>query len=362
MLWTKKQSAFPGKTPEDLKKLLGHVPPVKGIRYETVEKEIGLPDKVDWRTTPTRVTPIKSQGDCGSCVCMATVAQIESMVEIAKNSNSPVPDLSESDLMSHGGSCNGWDIARSYPAAVKYGICDEKCWPYLGEGPCPDRANRLTKVISYITTKAPKEALQKGPIVSACAWYYDWFNYESGIIDDIGDGNVVGYHALCIVGYNDPGQYWIVRNSWSENWGESGNYRIKYSTAAEAGFGTAFAWYQGYVGNLDPDPNPTPVPTDKTYTAKTLSKPTGAYEFGISKPESKVIMTTKAYGSAVPFGQFPVDQKFEFYLKSGNEVFNSEDKTHCKQILTSYGLWLNWMGIGKFKNKMIDAIIEIRKG
>jgi C1A family cysteine protease len=32
-----------------------------------------------------------------------------------------------------------------------------------------------------------------------------------------------------LVGYNDAGQYFIVKNSWGAGWGESGYFRIAYS-------------------------------------------------------------------------------------------------------------------------------------
>jgi len=54
-------------------------------------------------------------------------------------------------------------------------------------------------------------------------------SYSSGILTN---GSLCGTalsHAVVTVGYGTSGStnYWIVRNSWSANWGEAGYVRIK---------------------------------------------------------------------------------------------------------------------------------------
>ncbi len=54
-------------------------------------------------------------------------------------------------------------------------------------------------------------------------------------------GYLAGYHAIIIVGYNNSGQYFIVKNSWGTGWGEQGYFRIAYSeltSATEFGYET----------------------------------------------------------------------------------------------------------------------------
>ena len=51
----------------------------------------------------------------------------------------------------------------------------------------------------------------------------------------------MGNHAIAIVGYNDPEKYWICKNSWGTEWGESGWFRIDYD--ADTGFGGSFGYY-----------------------------------------------------------------------------------------------------------------------
>ena len=52
--------------------------------------------------------------------------------------------------------------------------------------------------------------------------------YSSGIIDDPSCVNQAPNHGVTVVGYGtDRGhEYWLVRNSWGPNWGESGYFRM----------------------------------------------------------------------------------------------------------------------------------------
>jgi C1A family cysteine protease len=58
--------------------------------------------------------------------------------------------------------------------------------------------------------------------------YSDFYYYRSGIYSYT-SGSYQGTHGVVIVGYNDPGQYFIVKNSWGTGWGKSGFFNIAYS-------------------------------------------------------------------------------------------------------------------------------------
>ena len=64
-----------------------------------------------------------------------------------------------------------------------------------------------------------------------------WSFYESGIFDGDGDCGYVINHAVTAVGYGtdkNGNNYWIVRNSWGESWGENGYIRVaREKSAAE---------------------------------------------------------------------------------------------------------------------------------
>jgi hypothetical protein len=332
------------------------------LTYNLVEP--GLPPSVDWRNTPygTRVTPVKDQDGCGSCVAHAIVGQIESAIEIAQNSSKPLPDLAEMELFSHGGSCgSGWIFERAYPVAQSTGIMTQNCYD---SGTCKDRAF----ITSWTTTRDPKTALQSGPIVTGCDWDTPWFDYSGGIINDY-TGNVAGGHAIECVGYNDPGQYWIFKNSWGTGWGESGFFRVSYTAAAEAGMGTSYPWYTVKVGSGPIPPGPTP--TNLTFSARQISSyysTTGNYLFGTCLPDVKNVMTTSTARNTYPsgtIGTYPSGQKFVYTLTTPTGITyysdparNADKTSHCTVFnLQNNRAWLMWKGIkSKYSS---DAMIEI---
>jgi hypothetical protein len=357
--WKASNHTFEGK---DLPKL--GLQSSTGLSLSYSMSSVGLPSKVDWRTTPygTRVSPINDQGNCGACVAYAIVGQIEAANMIASNTSKAV-DLAEMEFFSHGGNCGtGWIFEKAYPVAASPGIMTQTCYD---SGTCSIRE----PIASWTTTRDPKGALQNGPIVTGCNWDFPWFYYDSGIINDY-TGDVAGGHALCIVGYDDSQNCWIVKNSWGTIWGESGFFRIDYNTAAEAGFGTDYPWYVVTVKNQPGPVPPGPVPPapsqNKTYSAKTLGLPSGAYAFGEVSPDNKSILTTKAFMPAVKFGSYTSSQAFTFDITSKYGTFytdktlNKDKKSHSSIIPTTNGFEVVWQGIGLYAYKT-DAIIEVSK-
>ena len=59
-----------------------------------------IPSEVDWRVKG-KVTPVKDQGDCGSCWAFAAVGALESHLAISRKDNLPAR-LSEQHLVGMG--------------------------------------------------------------------------------------------------------------------------------------------------------------------------------------------------------------------------------------------------------------------
>ncbi|CAH8430253.1 unnamed protein product [Schistosoma margrebowiei] len=72
-----------------------------------------------------------------------------------------------------------------------------------------------------------KEIMKYGPVEAAFNVYEDFLNYKSGIYKHL-TGEPVGGHAIRIIGWGVEKKtpYWLVANSWNEDWGENGYFKI----------------------------------------------------------------------------------------------------------------------------------------
>ena len=203
------------------------------------------PTSWDWRSVSGKnfTTPIRDQGNCGSCVAFGSCATMECTKKVADQNSSTTVDFSEADLFSNGGSCSGgWQLERANLVLQTKGVCLEKCWPYNGDKlACCDQAR--TKIVSAtrITSDAAAKAWisSNGSIQIAMDVSSDFFDYYSGVYSPQ-YGDYVGGHCISAVGYNDSGGYWICKNSWSTAWGESGWFKIAYGVCG------IFRDYAGY--------------------------------------------------------------------------------------------------------------------
>lgn len=266
--WRAGETSMTRLTHEERLKRLGLIPPVytgNEPMLTMAAPETEVPTSLDWRANGGNfVTPVRDQGNCGSCWSFATTAALESSALIAERTPGLNLNLSEQVLISCGGagSCNGGSIDRAANFIKSTGLPGESCYPYTAaNGVCSNACggwqNSTDKISNwfYVATNSPtieviKNALYSyGPLVTTMAVYQDFFSYRSGIYHYV-SGGLAGYHAVLIVGYNDVGQYLIVKNSWGTYWGEQGYFRIAYSELnSVVGFGD---WTIAYVGTAQP--------------------------------------------------------------------------------------------------------------
>lgn len=216
------------------------------------------PPSVDWRNNGGNfITRVKNQSACGSCVSFATCGMLESRARITAGDANLSVDLSEAHLFSCGcGACcdSGWLNDKALAFAKQKGICAEAAFPYIpGNQPCPNpQPPSILKVKSFSainTLETRKRILSgKGPVTASMEVYDDFRTYRSGIYSHV-TGSLIGYHAVCVVGYNDAEGYWIVKNSWDVGWGEKGFFRIAYG---QCGIDTRFAFYDADVKMITP--------------------------------------------------------------------------------------------------------------
>ena len=73
------------------------------------------------------------------------------------------------------------------------------------------------------------ELMTNGPFEVSFTVYEDFMTYKSGIYQHV-TGTDLGRHAVKLVGWGveDGVEYWKIANSWNEDWGEDGYFRIKF--------------------------------------------------------------------------------------------------------------------------------------
>ena len=206
----------------------------------------------DWRNKDglNWVTPVKDQGACGSCVAFGTIATIECQANIQQNKDTLDLNLSEADLFFCGAGqrCDqGWWPTYALDYAKNKGIADDKCFIYDDRNMecslCDDKSERFAKIGNWyetINVNKRKEWLdEKGPMVACMAVYRDFFSYKSGVYRHV-TGDLAGYHAVSCIGYSQRENCWICKNSWGEDWGDEGFFKIAYG---QADIDTRFAMY-----------------------------------------------------------------------------------------------------------------------
>ncbi|MEO5667468.1 MAG: C1 family peptidase [Bdellovibrionota bacterium] len=247
----------------------------KAMRAQT-DFGIGQPaaTRVDWREQNGKsyVSPILNQGNCGSCVAFAAVATLETQANISNLFPNLNPRFAPQALFAcGGGGCDsGWYPSSAAQYLQRAGVPDEACAPYTmgatGEDVecssiCSDSAQRSQKTVRTTTPssgwaniEAVKAALAKGPLMTTLNVYADFMTYSSGVYKHV-TGEMLGGHAISIVGYDANERSWIIRNSWGQDWGEKGFARVSWDDASGVGaqtWGFELPTNEGYVSIRSP--------------------------------------------------------------------------------------------------------------
>ncbi|XP_047735534.1 dipeptidyl peptidase 1-like [Hyalella azteca] len=218
-----------------------------------------LPTSFDWRDVDgvNYVTPVRDQASCGSCYIFASAAMLESRLRIKTNfSRSDI--LSTQDVVSCSRISEGCAGGFPYLIAGRYaqdqGFVAEECNPYLGEDTATcgtDVSCGRTYVSDYkylggyyggcTEEEMLENLLTEGPLAVGFEVTADFYLYSEGIyVHGVGnvkadfDPFIVVNHAVLVVGYGvdeaSGMKYWIVKNSWGQDWGEQGYFRIRRGT------------------------------------------------------------------------------------------------------------------------------------
>lgn len=212
------------------------------------------PPRIDWRNNGGNwVTKIKNQKTCGACVAFATCAVMESRALIASGTPGADLDLSESHLFACGGGrcAQGWNFEPALQHA-RNGVGLERDFPYVPQDVACRNIGLAVTVTGWdriMVMNARKHAIASdGPVIAGMRVFSDFYSYGSGIYKHVA-GGFEGLHAVAVVGYDDRDGCWIVKNSWSDDWGESGFVRMAYG---ECGLDSEFPFFDPDITVLAP--------------------------------------------------------------------------------------------------------------
>jgi C1A family cysteine protease len=215
-----------------------------------------LPATVDW-TTKGAVTPVKDQGQCGSCWAFSSTGALEGAWFVKHNA---LVNLSEQQLVdcstSEGNQgCNGglMDYAFQYVIDNK-GLTTESAYPYSATGPnnCVSKGLPVAVTVSGFkdvptnSQVALMTAVVQQPVAVAIEADENNFQfYSSGVLTKACGTNLD--HGVLLVGYGTTGglDYYKVKNSWGSSWGMKGYVLL--------GRGPSYNGNQGQCGiQMDP--------------------------------------------------------------------------------------------------------------
>jgi len=226
-----------------------------------------------WGAKCPSLYDIRDQGSCGSCWAFGAAEAMSDRICISNNGASN-PILSAEDLVSCcilvcGMGCDGGNPLMAWLYWNTNGLVtggayhsNQGCYPYQVAAcdhhvngtlpPCGDElptpscnqtcengadwkgdkhVGKSWYGVDSSVAAIQTEIMTNGPVEGAFTVYADFVNYKSGVYYYV-SGDELGGHAIKILGWGteDSIDYWLVANSWNEDWGDHGYFKIRRGT------------------------------------------------------------------------------------------------------------------------------------
>merc|ERR1711953_1296105 len=214
---------------------------------------------------------VRDQSSCGSCWAFGSTCSFESRACIATGKDVKYSPEDTAFCSNAGGGCNGgnsaWNwfesrgvvtggdytdigsegtclpyslapCAHHVPATSKYPACPSSEYP---SPQCTSSCSESGYSKSYSSdkvragsaysvrgeTQIMQELVNNGPLYVAFEVYADFPAYKSGVYKHT-TGSFLGGHAVEVMGWGTMNgeDYWLVKNSWNEQWGDGGFFKI----------------------------------------------------------------------------------------------------------------------------------------
>jgi len=288
MTWHEFRSIYVGGFKSSLAKRWNGLTHLGTHKYSGAE----LPKEVDW-TTKGAVTPVKNQGQCGSCWAFSTTGAMEGAWQIATGKLTSLSEQQLVDCSKKEGNmgCGGGLMDNGFKFGEENEMCTEESYPYkAANGEC--KTSCTTGIpkgdITGFTDVQPDdeqalmEAVSKGPVSIAIEADHQAFQFYSGGVLKKACGTQLD-HGVLLVGYGESNgvKFWKVKNSWGSNWGAEGYIELEMENspdgkAGECGLMSQPSFPVVKGGPVPPSPTP-PSPTPPSPTPPSPS-PSSHYE------------------------------------------------------------------------------------
>ncbi|XP_068109347.1 cathepsin S [Hyperolius riggenbachi] len=224
--------------------LTGLIPPSRSLQKTSWSKSWNatefskLPDSIDWRDKGC-VTNVKNQGSCGSCWAFSAVGALEGqlMLKTGKLVSLSPQNLVDCSTKYGNKGCNGGFMPQAFQYVIdNNGIDSDGSYPYHAtDGQCTYKPDgkaatclRYTEVSPGTEDNLKQTIATVGPVsVAIDARHPSFYLYKSGVYDDSTCTQEVN-HGVLAVGYGNLGgkDFWLIKNSWGETYGDQGYVRI----------------------------------------------------------------------------------------------------------------------------------------
>ena len=222
-----------------------------------------LPPSSDLRK---QCPPVYDQGMLGSCTANAIAATVE-FDRMKQRLDDFVPSrlfiyYNERVIEGTVPIDSGAMLRDGIKTVASDGVCPEREWPYditkfTRKPPkiCYEDA-KLDRAVSYQSIIQDLNQM-KGCLASGYPFIFGFTVYESfegEAVKKTGHAPMpgwgerpVGGHAVMAVGFDDAKQWFVVRNSWGDEWGIKGYFTMPYAYLIQAGLARDF-WTIRLVG------------------------------------------------------------------------------------------------------------------